>query len=63
MLEKTWYFKVGEKDVRISLPKDGFGRALTLIMAGIFVFDVMVGNVLGAILMGLFVCWNTVSIK
>lgn len=63
MLDKVFYFKVGSKDVKLALPKNGLSRFFTLAMIGIFVFDVFVGNTIGMILMGLFVAMNVLEIK
>lgn len=63
LLDKVFYFKVGSKDIRLALPKDGLGRFFTIAMIGIFIFDACVGSVFGMFLMGLFVAMNTLQIK
>lgn len=63
MLDKVFYFKVGDKDIRIALPTNGLSRFFTLAMIAIFIFDVYVGNVFGMCLMALFIAMNTVEMK
>lgn len=63
MLDKVFYFNVGDKEVRLALPTNGLGRFFTLVMIGIFIFDLIVGNVFGMLLMALFVAMNTVQVK
>ena len=63
MMDKVFYFKVGEKDIRISMPQDSLGRFFTFIMIGIFVFDLFVGHLFGAFIMALFIAMNTVQMK
>ena len=63
MLNGVYYFKVGNKDIRVSLPEDSLGRFFTFIMIGIFVFDLFVGHLFGAFLMALFIAMNTVQMK
>jgi len=63
MLDKVFYFKVGDKDIKLSLPENGLSRFFTVVMIGIFIFDVYVGNVIGMIIMGLFVAMNVLEIK
>lgn len=63
MLDKVFYFKVGEKDIRIALPENGLGKFFTLVMCGIFVFDLMIGHIFGMLLMGLFIAMNVLQVK
>ena len=63
MLDKVFYFKIGKHDIRVALPHSKMGRLFTFVMCGIFVFDFMSGNVVGMILMGLFIAMNTEYVK
>lgn len=62
-MNKVFYFRVGDKDVRIAMPENGLVQFFTIAMAGILVYDLFAGNLLGALLMALFVAMNTVDIK
>lgn len=63
MLDKVFYFKVGDKDIKLSLPQNGLSRFFTIAMCGIFVFDMFVGNVFGMFLMGLFIAMNVLEVR
>lgn len=63
MLDKVFYFRVGDKDIRVALPTNGLGRFFTFAMMAIFVWDLYIGNVFGMCLMALFIAMNTVQMK
>lgn len=63
LLNKVWYFKCGSKDVRVAIPHSTMGRILVGVFAVLTVWDLLMGNLVGAFLMFLFLALNTVDIK
>lgn len=63
MLDKTWHFKIGSKDIMIAIPKDTWGRIFTGVFGGLFILDLLTGHMLGAFLMFVFLAYHTVSIR
>ena len=63
MLDKIWWFNIGGKSIRVALPTNTLGRFFTFAMLAIFAYDMLHGNVVGMVLMGLFIAMNTVQMK
>ena len=63
MLDKAFYFTIGKKFIKVSLPENGLSRCFTIAMIGILLFDIYVGNLFGVFLMSLFIAMNTVEMR
>ena len=63
MFDKVFYFKIGSKNVKVSMPKDSLSRFFVGIMSAMLVYDLFTGNMLGIILMSLFIALNVVSMR
>ena len=63
MLDKTYYFKIGSKDVQFAIPRGTLSRILTTLWAGLFVFDLFTGNFFGMVLSAIFFLFMTTNIR
>lgn len=63
MFNKAIYFRVGERDVRIALPQNPLSRFLAALFAVLFIVDLISGNLLGALLMFVFLAIHVVDIR
>lgn len=63
MSNKVFYFKIGNKDVRVSWPTNTMAQILTILFATLFLMDLYHGALLNALIMFIFTAIHVVDIR
>ena len=63
MLDKVWYFNIGDSVVRVAWPKNKMSKLLAILFGSLFIYDLLTGQMFGALLMGIFFAIQVVDIQ
>ena len=63
MLDKAFYFKIGDKEIQIAVPKDGFSRVFIILWTCLLISDIISSNMFGIFISMVFLSLFLVRIR